>query len=102
MKSITRALNRQLRQLGWPGVAGIGMLLFSVSFYLSSSLPATEEAASTRDSIAATSALLLADSYALRDLAGRARCVLVERLGLLRVGHLEVLILSPRTGAEII
>jgi len=52
MKKFTRALNHQLRQLGWPGVAGIGMLLFSASFYLSSSLPAKEEAALMRDSIA--------------------------------------------------
>jgi hypothetical protein len=52
MKRFTHALNHQLRQLGWPGVAGIGMLLFSASFYLSSSLPAAEEAALMRDSIA--------------------------------------------------
>ena len=52
MKRFTRAANHQLRQLGWPGVAGIGMLLFSASFYLSSSLPAAEEAASMRESIA--------------------------------------------------
>jgi Tfp pilus assembly protein PilO len=45
-------LNHQLRQLGWPGVAGIGMLLFSASFYLSSSLPTAKEAALLRDSIA--------------------------------------------------
>src|SRR6185369_5842096 len=52
MKSIAHAMNRRLRRLGWPGVAGIGLLLFSASFYLSSSLPAAQEAASLRDSIA--------------------------------------------------
>jgi hypothetical protein len=52
MKRLTHALNHQLRQLGWPGVAGIGLLLFSASFYLSSSLPAAEEAALMRDNIA--------------------------------------------------
>jgi hypothetical protein len=52
MNRFTHALNHQLRQLGWPGVAGIGILLFSASFYLSSSLPAAEEAALMRDSIA--------------------------------------------------
>jgi len=52
MKKLTRALNHQLRQLGWPGVAGIGMLLFSASFCLSSSLPTAKEAALLRDSIA--------------------------------------------------
>ncbi len=52
MNRITHALNHQLRRLGWPGVAGIGMLLFSASFYLSSSLPVAEETALMRDSIA--------------------------------------------------
>ena len=52
MNKFTHTLNHHLRQFGWPGVAGIGMLLFSASFYLSSSLPAAEQVALMRESIA--------------------------------------------------
>jgi hypothetical protein len=52
MNRFANALNHRLRQLGWPGIAGIGMLLFSASIYLSASLPAAKEAALLRESIA--------------------------------------------------
>lgn len=39
MKQLTNRLNRQLALLGMPGVAGIGLLLFCLAFYLSGIRP---------------------------------------------------------------
>jgi len=39
MKRLTQTLNRQLALLGMPGVAGIGLLLFCLAFYLSGIRP---------------------------------------------------------------
>ncbi len=52
LSSLRPALNRSLSRLGIPGIAGIGLLLFSLGLYESAIAPKAAEVAALREKIA--------------------------------------------------